>query len=82
MAKKDLMGKVFGHWTVVAFDGKVRLTNDGKYQHMWKCRCACGTERIIDSRTLRTADSCGCIVAPFFSWDKSVFKSSKGSGNE
>ena len=48
----DLVGKQFGEWTVLEYLGKQRL----------KCRCSCGTERIISERSLRVGHtkSCGC----------------------
>jgi hypothetical protein len=57
---EDLSGKVYGRLTVVAFD---HVT---PYRHgtrtYWRCKCSCGTEKIIRSDGLKGGDnvSCGC----------------------
>lgn len=53
----DLSGQQFGLWTVLAY------SHLGNHAHMWHCRCACGTRRIVDSRGLRNgrSASCGCV---------------------
>lgn len=50
----DLVGKVFGRLTVLErVDGK-----------NWKCRCSCGTEKIVHRSNLYgTTRSCGCFKA-------------------
>lgn len=57
MATEDLAGKKFGYWTVIEREenskcGKVR----------WRCRCECGSERIIVAQSLKSGNSksCGC----------------------
>ncbi len=56
---KDLTGKQIGYWTIVCREGS---TTTGKIQPLWKVRCVCGTEKILDSGTLRIngSRSCGC----------------------
>ncbi len=53
----DLSGKIFGRW---AATGSVTVIN--KERHYF-CRCACGTERLVSARSLRTGASvsCGCF---------------------
>ena len=56
----NMVGKRFNRWTVLsfAFSKKSKhLTNP-----MWKCRCDCGTIKVISGATLRngTSKSCGC----------------------
>ena len=52
----DLMGQQFGYFTVIAPAG---MRGTAK---LWKCRCACGSERLIVTRQLRYGSviSCGC----------------------
>lgn len=55
MRRIDLVGKTFGHWTVLRFVG-------GKPQSKWACRCACGVERDVAGVNLRTGHSTSCGV--------------------
>ena len=57
MTTKDLTGQTFGRWTV--FD---RIDAPGAAK--WKCRCRCGTERIVAARNLiaGVSNSCGCLT--------------------
>ena len=50
-------GTVFNRWTVLE---KVRYENVWKY----RCRCSCGTERLVNGVTLKrgTSKSCGCLA--------------------
>lgn len=52
----DLTGQTFGKWTVLKKD----ISNNKHI--LWKCRCSCGTERLIDGYALRKGltHSCGC----------------------
>lgn len=56
----DLTGKKFGRFLVVGLSGKNRHGSA-----MWRCRCECGTEKIIDGQGLRKGStvSCGCLRA-------------------
>lgn len=65
MAIEDLTGKVFGEWTVVQYDQRTKRPS-GTYNHMWKCRCSCGTERSVEDGGLRRgrSKSCGCLNKP------------------
>lgn len=53
----DLTGRQFDRWTVVRY-GEKRNGN-----HLWWCRCHCGTEKLIYSGSLRRglSRSCGCF---------------------
>lgn len=55
---KDLKGKKFGRWTVLEYKG-----SDKNKNALWKCRCECGTEKIIRAHTLLSGNtlSCGCL---------------------
>lgn len=52
----DLTGQTFGKWTVLK-----KATSNNKHI-LWKCKCSCGTERLIDGYALRKGltRSCGC----------------------
>ena len=52
-----LAGQKFGRWTVLSFHGVQRRYSS------WLCRCDCGTERVVISRSLKngTSKSCGCL---------------------
>lgn len=53
---RDLTGRVFWNWEVLAFDG----SRNG--HRFWRCRCECGTERAVAGNALRghRSKSCGC----------------------
>src|ERR1700757_1938230 len=50
----DPIGERYGHWTVLA-----RVDAD-----TWRCRCDCGTERVLYLKNLkrRTSTNCGCLT--------------------
>ena len=64
------VGDVFGHLTVIAFDG---VTEDPKKHRVvggrvlrsryWRCKCVCGTESVWSTSDLRRGvrRSCGCM---------------------
>lgn len=54
---KDLRNKEYGRWTVLEFAGK-----KNKKHNTWKCRCDCGTEKVVYETNLISSysDSCGC----------------------
>lgn len=53
---EDLVGKKFGYWIVV---GSYERRSGHIY---WPCRCRCGTERLVESGSLKSGQtqSCGC----------------------
>lgn len=56
------VGQKFGHWTVL--DPKVyKIASNGFRYRMVKCKCACGTERLIAPAHLLSGQtfSCGCL---------------------
>nr|DAH18426.1 MAG TPA: restriction enzyme [Caudoviricetes sp.] len=61
---EDLTGKAFGKWTVIerAFD---KSKSKGA---KWKCRCECGTERIVWGKYLRQGASTSCGCAHIRNW--------------
>ena len=48
----DLRGKKFGRWKVIKRKG-----------WRWKCKCTCGTVRLVNGDSLRrgVSSSCGCL---------------------
>jgi hypothetical protein len=50
----NIVGKVFGMWTVLKLDHK-----KGK-EYIWECQCKCGTTRLITTNYLKYIKSCGC----------------------
>ena len=58
----DLIGKVFGRWTVISHSHVTRTKSNSTVHH-WNCKCDCGTERSVrgDSLTRGHTKSCGCI---------------------
>lgn len=55
----DLSGKEFGNWTVLE---PVKINQ----RYHWKCKCVCGTERVINGTSLTRANKnigCGCLAA-------------------
>lgn len=55
---KDLKGKMFGRWKVIAFSGR---NKEGRA--MWNCKCLCGNEKVVTAKVLLNGDSksCGCL---------------------
>lgn len=60
--KKDLVGSVFGQWTVIKFDEGFH----GNAGLRWVCKCSCGVERPVISAELKMGrtKSCGCADTP------------------
>ncbi len=54
----DLVGRSFGRLLVLS-----RAASRGK-STMWRVRCACGTEKVVNGRSLRSGKtlSCGCLI--------------------
>ncbi len=57
----DLTGQRFGKLTVLGFE-KWLDRNNGHRDRMWRCKCDCGNECVVNHRYLRFGDteSCGC----------------------
>jgi hypothetical protein len=55
----DLTGKQFGRWKVIEKAG-----NSKRGGALWRCVCACGTERVCQGADLRSqkSRSCGCLM--------------------
>jgi hypothetical protein len=56
---QNLIGRVFGRLTVLAYAGRLGK-NAVSY---WLCRCTCGTEKVVNggSLTIGETQSCGCL---------------------
>jgi len=54
----DLTDKTYDHLTVLRYEGRDPKTR----RSLWRCKCACGNECIVDGVRLTTRDtkSCGC----------------------
>jgi len=61
---KDLAGQRFGRWTVLERVRREAPHSNGAW-YDWRCRCDCGTERLVDSKSLLSgrSRSCGCDTA-------------------
>lgn len=58
----DLTGNRYGKLTVIEYAGYT--VGERQANHLWKCKCDCGTTKIIPGRMLRegNATSCGCPI--------------------
>ncbi len=56
----DMTGERFGRWTVIEKVPKPQFS--ASTSAFWRCRCDCGTEKIVSATSLRCGDSqsCGC----------------------
>ncbi len=54
----SMPGQIFGRWTVLD-----RFEKTKKGEKKWLCRCACGNERMVLERSLKSggSQSCGCL---------------------
>lgn len=71
MRKKEWAGKTYHHWTVIEEDANPRNV---------RCRCVCGTERVVQKCGLATGGSrsCGCKRKPRPSeWEGRIDKKSE-----
>ena len=57
--KAELAGRTFGRLTVIEWAGCV----DGTTVQLWRCRCECGTEKVVRAGDLTRGStaSCGCL---------------------
>ena len=46
----DLTGENIGDWEVIEYAGK----------SMWRCKCKCGKEKLVDGKSLRNGKSKSC----------------------
>lgn len=58
---QDLTGKTFTRWFVDSYAGKKK--NGNSLIDLWNCTCECGTQKVVDRRSLQTgmSRSCGCL---------------------
>ena len=56
---QEMIGKVFGRFTVLAFIGVDKYGNV-----KWKCICSCGIMKLVFGASLRSGNtkSCGCLM--------------------
>jgi len=73
---EEFIKKRFGRWIVVEFSHKDKYNNC-----YYKCRCDCGTEKIIAKSNLKSGQSksCGCLqkIKPFESLYKKFVRTNK-----
>lgn len=76
IGQDDLTGRVFGKWTVLYENGRLREPR-GRLVPLWHCRCECGTERDIRAGTLKSGNSlsCGC-----FKYERLAERAAQGFG--
>ncbi len=62
-ARLELTGKKFGKWTVIEYWCIIKNNTH------WKCKCDCGTIRIVNGMSLvaKASQSCGCVQKEFIS---------------
>lgn len=62
MANKlvDFTGMKFGRWTVLGYEGR---SSGNRPASLWRCRCDCGKEALVNGGNLRSGQSasCGCL---------------------
>lgn len=58
----NLTGQRFGRWLVIEL-AEPKFNKRGGVEQRWRCRCDCGTERIVLRASLRSgkSKSCGCL---------------------
>lgn len=64
MAKvKDLSGQRFGNLVVLQYFGRKTTPGSTQPRTVWRCRCDCGSEKIVEGGNLKRGStiSCGCV---------------------
>lgn len=59
----DLTGRRFGRLLVLRREGSRRYDDGFKVVPLWRCRCDCGQEVLVEGTNLRRGmtRSCGCL---------------------
>lgn len=72
----DMAGSVFGEWIVIEKAG-----NSKGGAALWRCRCSCGSERVVVGGDLRSGKSvsCGCKGSRSTIGERSATHRMKGS---
>jgi hypothetical protein len=67
----DIVGQSYGAWEVVAREAD-SIDEDHRHTPMVRCRCVCGTERVLAWRSLKhgQSQSCGCGQIPRSDFEK------------
>lgn len=80
MRVAPMIGKRFGRWTVLERVPRPQFT--ASQAAFYLCRCDCGTERVINSATLRSGSSksCGCLRREVSSRILAEYKARKKEG--
>src|SRR5208337_2567146 len=71
--KLDLAGQRFGKLVAIR-PGPTHALANGKTESTWLCRCDCGEEKVVLTRSLRERNtrSCGCLVGERLAcWNRS-----------
>lgn len=53
--REDFTGRTYGEWSVLRFSHR-----DKHGHNYWLCRCSCGVEKPVASRTLKSGESTSC----------------------
>lgn len=59
----DITGNKYGNLTVLNREPNY-VNPNGRVSVMWKCRCECGNEKVLESHSLKSGNttSCGCVA--------------------
>lgn len=59
----DLTGHKYGKLLVVGLNG-YRYSTSGRKVYLWNCKCDCGNDAVVESKSLRSGNSksCGCLA--------------------
>src|SRR2546423_765037 len=57
---KSRIGKQFGFFRVISYEGTTERTNGDKLA-LWKAQCICGTIKTVTTNNLVKGNSCGCV---------------------
>ena len=59
---KDLTGEKFNYLTVIEYVGQKNKRT------MWRCRCDCGNEVIVDTNSLKSGNTTACGCRQYLGW--------------
>ena len=63
-SRLDLTNQTFGFWTVLE-QSETKVFPSGGRATQWLCECACGNQKVVPTRDLRSgaSQSCGCMTS-------------------